>query len=193
MAKEASDRELMCLVRDRADMRAFESLVERWEGRLGTLLGRLTGNVQCACDLRQETFLRVWKSANTYNDSFAFSTWITKIAVNLARSNATKMSRGKFAGENGSTPFQGPADWVDGVATIETTDQTESLRSALDRLPAAERELLLLRFQMELSYSEIGDALGIPETTAKSRMSVLLRRLRDTLTDSGFQRSDLRL
>ena len=188
LPKEAGDRELMCLVRDRADMRAFEDLVERWEGRLGTLLLRLTGNIQCACDLRQEVFFRVWRSAKTYNDAFAFSTWVTRIAVNLARSNAAKVSRG-----NGNTGNHALVDWVDSAATLEAVEQAESLRAALERLPVAEKELLLLRFQMELSYPEIAETIGIPETTAKSRMTVLLRKLRNTLSQAGFQRSDLTL
>jgi len=191
--KDASDRELMCSVRDHADMGAFEALVKRWEGRLGTLLVRLTGNMQCACDLRQETFLRVWKSAGTYKEAFAFSTWVTRIAVNLARSNAAKESRANHTNGNGHNESPGHLDWVDNAAALEAGDQTESLRGILGRLPAAEKELLLLRFQMELSYPEIAETLGIPETTVKSRMTVLLRRLRDTLTESGLQRSDLTL
>jgi len=174
-------------------MRAFEVLVERWEGRLGTLLVRLTGNMQCACDLRQETFLRVWKSAATYKDAFAFSTWVTRIAVNLARNNAAKESRGNYGNGNGHHESPWHVDWVDNAAALEAGDQTESLRGLLGRLPAAEKELLLLRFQMDLSYPEISETLGIPETTVKSRMTVLLRRLRGTLTESGFQRSDLTL
>lgn len=192
MSKEASDRELMCLVRDHTDMRAFEALVERWEGRLGILLTRLTGNIQCACDLRQEAFLRVWKSSSTYKDTFAFSTWVTRIAVNLARSHAAKESRGGAKG-NGSTPDPPPIDWVDTVAALEAGDQAASLEPILNQLPAAEKELLLLRFQMELTYPEIAETLGIPETTIKSRMTILLRRLRGSLIQSGFQRSDLTL
>lgn len=192
MPKEASDRELMCLVRDFADMRAFDVLVQRWEGRLGKLLVRLTGNINCACDLRQETFLRVWKSASTYKDTFAFSTWVSRIAVNLARSNAAKELRGRAKG-NGNTQSASQIDWIDSVAALEAGDQAASLQPVLNRLPAAEKELLLLRFQMDLSYPEIAETLGVPETTVKSRMTVLLRRLRDSLTDSGFQRSDLTL
>ncbi|MCC6797162.1 MAG: RNA polymerase sigma factor [Candidatus Hydrogenedentes bacterium] len=190
MSKVISDRELMCSVRDRTDMRAFEALVERWEGRLGILLVRLTGNMQCACDLRQETFLRVWKSAGNYKDTYAFSTWVTRIAINLARSNAAKKSR---RSENGDGITQSPThiDWVDSVATLEAGDQAASLQPVLNRLAAPEKELLLLRFQLELTYPEIAETLGIPETTVKSRMTVLLRRLRDSLTRSGFQRSDL--
>lgn len=193
MSKEISDRELMCSVRDHADMRAFEVLVERWEGRLGILLVRLTGNIQCACDLRQETFLRVWKSAKTYRDAFAFSTWVTRIAVNLARSHAAKESRDGAPRGNSTGQNQPAVEWVDGSAALQIDDQAAFVKLVLDRLPGTEKELLLLRFQLELSYPEIAETLGIPETTVKSRMTVLLRRLRDSLTASGFQRSDLTL
>lgn len=178
MADERTDRELMIAVRDLADTRAFAQLVRRWEGRLGKYLMKLTGDIHIACDLRQETFLRVWQSRKTYKEQFAFATWVTRIATNLARTHAFRTHR--YAECLGLKEFD--RQILEGQIKSENSI---TLSEVLDTLPPDEKELLLMRFQLELTYSEIAVTTGHPVSTVKSRMRSLLMRLRSKLTSDG--------
>lgn len=184
----------MIAVRDRGDATAFETLAFRWDQRLVKYLTKLTGDVQVACDLRQETLIRVWRSASTYDDSYAFATWVTRIATNLARTHVARRQilNSRIATLDGAAGlhFSGESSALN--RAIES-EQSITLRETLDTLPAPEKELLLMRFQLGLTYGEIALVTATPESTVKSRMSALLRRLRKQMEESGLTRSCIKL
>jgi len=174
---------LMVAVRDRRDITAFESLVKRWDAKLASYLIRLVGDMGAALDLRQETYFRVWRSAATYDDAYAFSTWIVRIATNLANTH-------RIRNRHESRPWtaeRGPEESVCGLEPILKGERESLLARGIARLPQSDRALILMRFQLALSYREIADLLSSPESTVKSRMTTLLRRLHRELATQGIE------
>jgi RNA polymerase sigma-70 factor (ECF subfamily) len=186
---DSTDKALIRAVGAAHDRVAFDALVQRWDRRIFAYLARAAGNPEAAADMRQEVFLRVWKYAASYNDAYAFSTWLYRIAHNVLHT-----WRAKTNGRHTASLGQEQDDWKapesyrpDESAMAAEADRR--IRAAIDGFEMADRELLLMRLQADCSYREIGEVLGIPETTAKSRAYKLLAQLRETLADLHAARS----
>src|SRR5262249_25010366 len=78
----------------RGELAAFEGLVRRWEQPVGRFLFRLVGRADLAQDLCQEVFLRVYLAGARYGEAGAFSAWLYRIALNMARDAARRRRRG---------------------------------------------------------------------------------------------------
>lgn len=181
-----TDRDLIRAVGACRDYDALAELVRRWDRPIYDFLAKASGNLESAKDLRQEVFLRVFRHASTYDPRYAFTTWLFRIAVNQLRTWQSHERRPDRA----TVPLD---DVLDLPAMAEQypppdrlamrVEMKERVRLTMNALEEHEREILLLRFQLDMNYREIGDVLGIPETTAKSRVYSLLLRLRDPLSD----------
>jgi RNA polymerase sigma-70 factor (ECF subfamily) len=170
---------------------ALRELVAAYSPRVFGLLYRLTGSRDAAEDLFQETFLRVVRSIDQYEHVGKFEPWLFRIAANLARDRARKISR------RGESRTLGD-DTLDDMATTDARSMAgepdnpaagliereagQRLTACLEGLPAADREVLVLRHYSELSFREIADILGVPLGTALARAHRALKRLRDELT-----------
>ena len=97
MAK--SDEALMLQLQT-GDLRSFDTLVKRWEKPLLNYCYRMVNDIALAEDLRQEVFLRIYRSAKTYRPTAQFSTWMYRIATNLCLDTLAKQQRRK------ETPMQ---------------------------------------------------------------------------------------
>ena len=174
----------------RQDLKAFELMVHRWDRPVLSFLAKASGNREAAEDLRQEVFLRVYKYAGTYKPGYPFTTWLFRIASNTLATWRAKQARGRA--------FQWPED--DDAHRPEVADAAPDPRkraslgeisrevdAAIARLSAPERELVLFRLGMNLSYREIAAILDTPETTIKSRFYGLLGRLRRSLGQTAEQ------
>ena len=178
MIQTLDDRELIVRAARDGDAEAFADLVQRWDRRLLAFLTKATGDPDAAKDLRQEVFLRLHRYRTSYDANYAFTTWLFRIVANvLATWHAKNLRR-----STSRAPLQDAADTSpspsDCASHTETVDQ---VRAAIGKLSPAERQMLLLRFDLELSYREIAEILGAPETTVKSRLYALLQRLRQSL------------
>jgi RNA polymerase sigma-70 factor (ECF subfamily) len=138
----------------------------------------LVGNRTEAESLSQEAFLRVLEKADHYDYPKRFSTWFYTIARNLA-TDFLKKKRAVVPED-----FHGLSESVFGPAQPEAEEQTswreelDQLVIALQELPGAYREVVVLRALHELSYREIASIVGCPESTARSRMDYGLEYLR---------------
>jgi RNA polymerase sigma-70 factor (ECF subfamily) len=134
-------------------------------------------NREEAEDVLQETFLRVFREKQTYDPSFAFSTWIYTIALNLCRNQLKRRKRFKFFG----------IDLIkdDRRYAVETKVQSSGLSSTLDQaiasLPVKYRTVFVLREVNQLSYEEMAESLNVPLGTVKSRVNRARLMLRDKL------------
>jgi RNA polymerase sigma-70 factor (ECF subfamily) len=173
------------------DEAAFAELVKRYRNQITNYVYRLTNDYDSAVDLAQETFLRVYRAADRYQATYAFSTYIYRIATNLAISELRKRKRQRLVSLTGffqshdATEEAREFDPADRAPLPDTTLVENERRAAVARaiatLPEKYRVPLVLRDVEERSYEEIGRILEMSEGTVKSRISRARAFLRDKL------------
>ena len=159
--------------------RAFQELVERYQGRLLNFVYRTIGDRERAEDLIQEVFIRVYRHLHRFDRSKKFSTWIYTIASNLAKNELRNRSR------NPLVLFQTiKKNWQDDDRPIQFEDphtrpddlyRKRHLRALVEesvaRLPAHHRQVFVLRELEGKSYEEIAEITGCNLGTVKSRLN----------------------
>jgi RNA polymerase sigma-70 factor (ECF subfamily) len=162
----------------KGDERAFDRLVEAYSERLFALFTRFLGSAPEREDLVQETFLRVLRARHAYRPSARFSTWLYRIAFNLAV-NRSQRSHSEGSLDEGIGAGRAPSD--EGVSDpslgLEREDIVRAVRAAIDALPPHQRMALVLARFEELSLSEIAEVMGSSEKAIKS----LVHRARENL------------
>lgn len=178
-----SDEELIALV-TRGDEPAFNRLVQRYKDPLTSFAFRFLGDGDEADDIVQETLVRVYRNASSFDLSMKFSTWIYTIAANLARTRARRRSLGRFIrlgfsqeGQPRDLPSSAPLPDEEADAAL----REEEVHRAIQKLPLEFREVIVLRDIQELSYEEIAAITGKSVGTIKSRISRGRERLRALL------------
>ena len=166
---------------------AFEALVHRYEDRLVNYLNNILHDYDLSVDLAQETFIRVFRNANHYKGKYKFSTWIYRIATNLAIDEIRRRERkGRFFFYNvislfqkDEETFQFPDLKESPESALGNKERLQLLQTAIDSLPQKYRLAFILKEAQELSYQETSDILKISLGTAKSRnhrAKLLLRK-----------------
>ena len=174
------------------DERAFPELVRRYQGRVMNLISRVLNDRECADDLAQEVFVRVFVHRRNYRRGSKFSTWLFTIAANLAKNEIRRRVRRRnwFSLDALIEQFSD--------STIQLADRSEGRESRLEReqlqqevgraittIPEKYRLSLVLRDIEGLSYEEIAVVLNIPGGTVRSRInrarSMLKRKLQPLL------------
>jgi len=161
----------------RRDPDVVEGLVGRYGHRLYRYLVHLTGDPAMADDLFQETWLRVLDRGWRYDGRAPFFPWLLVVARNLTLDCFRRRSPVSLADltRDGACPLSdGRPSPLDAVLAHR---DRERLTALLARLPASQREVLLLRFQEDLSLAEIAGITGVPLPTVKSRLYRGLRAL----------------
>lgn len=177
----SSDEQLMWRVKLDDDAAAFARLVARWEKPIQRLCVRMTGDVHRAEDLTQTAFTRVFTRRAEWEPSGKFSTFLWRVALNLCHDEARRIQRrGEFSLDaledaDGETNFAAAEPSPGALA--ESQERGELVRRALAKLPGPFREVAVLRHYEGLKFREIGEVLGIPEGTVKSRMAEALGQL----------------
>ncbi len=188
-----TDESLMADFRQ-GDARAFEVLMARHRRGILNFLYRSVNNHSRAEELLQEVFLRVIRAKARYQQTARFSTWLYTIARNLC---VDESRRAKFrrhlsldAPRRGRDGEQGQS-MLDATAAEQVSVDEEAmgptiqgrLKAAIDHLPEDQREVFLMRQLGGLSFKQIGEVVGAPENTVKSRMRYALEKLRGELQD----------
>ncbi|MDT5295090.1 MAG: hypothetical protein QOJ76_1970 [Acidobacteriota bacterium] len=173
------------------DEAAFGEIVRRYRNQITNYVYRMTGDYDLGVDLAQETFMRVYAAAERYQTSYAFSTYIYRIATNLAISELRRRKRRRlvsltsFFRERESASDSCELEIKDTLPLQDVTVVEDERRSAVARaiatLPEKYRAPLVLRDVEERSYEEIARILGMNEGTVKSRINRGRTFLRDKL------------
>ena len=185
-----SDHRLLEATRE-GDETAFAELVRRYRNQITNYVYRMTNDYDLAVDLAQETFMRVYAAADRYQSSFAFSTYIYRIATNLAISELRRRKRRRLVSlstffqprESGEEsceldmPDAGPLQDV----TLVEDERRGAVSRAIATLPEKYRAPLVLRDVEGRSYDEIATILEMSEGTVKSRINRARAFLRDKL------------
>jgi RNA polymerase sigma-70 factor (ECF subfamily) len=186
MAETISDVELMLKVK-RGDREAFGLLVHRYRKPLINFIYRFTTNPGESEDLAQEVFVRAYQSAAKYEPKAAFSTWLYRIATNVAlnylRDHKPKLSRSLDSDLEGEgTPrleIRDKAALVD--ERLMEREKGLHIRRALASLPENQRLAIVLTKYQELSLKDAGEILNCSETAVKSLIFRAYTTLRETL------------
>jgi len=171
----------MWRVRTDDDPQAFAQLVERWQRPIQNLCSRMTGDPHRGEDLAQETFARLFARRSHYQPTGKFSTFLWRMALNICYDELRKRKRrGELSldqADDDSGPFDLPADGPAPDSQLVENERAAAVRHALVELAEPYRVVVVLRHYEGLKFREIGEVLGIPEGTVKSRMSEALSQL----------------
>ncbi|HTK04070.1 MAG TPA: RNA polymerase sigma factor [Candidatus Eisenbacteria bacterium] len=149
-------------------------LVTRHLPSLYSFALRWLGDAHDADDVCQESFVRAWKNLRKFDRTRNFRTWLFAIAKNAALDHLKKKKTlpfSRFEDEDGANPV------VDGIEDpaplapelLERADIAADLAAAMDKLPPGQRMVLYLHYNDHLTFREIGESLGEPLHTVKSR------------------------
>ena len=165
------------------DTGAFRTLIENYQADLLRFLFRLTGDRQLSEDIFQETFLQVHISLDSFDSTRRFRPWLFTIAANKARDMLRKKSRRQALDLSApvSESRSGDGERVSYIDLMEVdvpqpdqamldSERDNAVQSAVNSLPHALREILLLAYFQRLSYAEMAEELNIPLGTVKSRL-----------------------
>ena len=159
----------------RGDVRAFETIVRRYQHPVWRLCFHLTGERVSAEDATQEAFLRVYRYLPRYRTQSRFSTWLFAIARNCAIDELRRRHRRDLLGRRARPVVDvesGPAEGYE-------------VREALAELPLELREPLVWIDMLGTSYQEAADVLGVPVGTLKSRIHRARHMLAFQLLEDG--------
>jgi len=187
-AKRESDHQLIEATKQ-GDEAAFAEIVNRYRNPLTNYLFRMLNDYEEAVDLAQETFVRVYFAIERYHTDYAFSTYIYRIATNLAISEIRKKRRRKLLSltsffqneDNESQEFHLPDEKSLPDEDLIEKERNITIEKAIATLPDKYRAPIILREIQELSYEEIAQILGLGLGTTKSRISRARALLRDKL------------
>jgi RNA polymerase sigma-70 factor (ECF subfamily) len=169
---------------------SFEELVRRYQRPIAAYVYRMVGNYEAALDLTQEVFIKVYNSLGRYRSEFKFSTWIYKIAHNSAvdhlRRHSTREQSllNEFDGEQRELPIESRR--ISPEQEYAGKERRAEIEQVVRGLPAAYRELILLRHSHDLSYDEIAEVTGLPLGTVKNRLFRAREVMRQLFVERGI-------
>jgi RNA polymerase sigma-70 factor (ECF subfamily) len=167
-----SDLELMLRVRS-GDAGSFEVLLNRYRLPLVSYFARMVRDPALAEDLAQEVFLRVYQARQRYQPEARFTTWLYRIATNLAL-NAIRDRRAGDAPalDDDEDGVPRVARVVDPRLTAEEqlvlSDRERLIREAVQTLPEKQRAAVILHKYQDVDYRQISAVLGLSESAVKS-------------------------
>lgn len=161
---------------------AFAQLLERHKARVFTTIQLIVRDPDTAEDLLQDTFIKAIHTLKSgrYNEEGKFSSWICRIAHNMAIDSFRREKRSPLVAlDTTSHHFNSLSLAEEGTEAMLTREEThERLRGLIQELPAAQKEVLLMRHYGDMSFQEIADATGVSINTALGRMRYALINLR---------------
>ena len=185
-----SDAEVMLRVAA-GDDGAFDYLVEKFRRPMNSFMYRMTRNQAVAEELAQEVFLRVYRSRQTYAASAKFTTWLYRIATNLAVNHArdTKYERPENTvnidepdTETGLT--MDVADrGLNAEQQILRRERLAAIRKHVEALPERQRAAVIMHKYQNMDYKQIAEVLKLSESATKSLLFRAYETLRETLKE----------
>jgi|SRR5580704_12657122 RNA polymerase sigma-70 factor (ECF subfamily) len=187
--ESASDHELLAGIQD-GNEAAFEEIVRRYTNPIINYVYRMLNDYERSSELAQETFIRIYTSASRYQATYSFSTYIYRIASNLAISELRLRKRRRlipllssFTDDRGEAIEMDPPDKapLQDESLIDNERRT-AVNRAISSLPIKYRAAVVLRDIEGLSYEHIAKALDLSEGTVKSRINRARNLLKEKLT-----------
>jgi len=191
---KVSDCELISQYKN-GNEKAFEDLVGRHKNKIFTTILLIVKDQYVAEDLLQETFIKAIKTIKSgrYNEEGKFLPWISRIAHNMSIDYFRKQKRyPTIVMEDGSNVFNTLEFSEDSFESIQIKKETHAkLRELIQRLPDAQREVLMMRHYMGMSFQEIAELTNVSINTALGRMRYALINLRKQLKLTEVNQSNI--
>ena len=194
----ASDTDQQLVQRaQRGDLRAFDLLVLKYQGRIAALVSRYVSDAGEVEDVKQEAFIKAYRALGKFRGDSAFYTWLYRIAANAAKNHL--VAKGRRPGADAT--IEDAEGYDEGGLLLESAspealamggELAEVVESALNALPDELKAALMLREFDGLSYDDIADVLGCPVGTVRSRIfrarEAIDQRVKEQISGgSGFR------
>ena len=194
----ASDTDQQLVQRaQRGDLRAFDLLVLKYQGRIAALVSRYVSDAGEVEDVTQEAFIKAYRALGKFRGDSAFYTWLYRIAANAAKNHLVAKGRRPeaYATIEDAEGFDEGGMFSESAspeALAMGGELAEVIESALNALPDELKAALMLREFDGLSYDDIADVLGCPVGTVRSRIfrarEAVDQRMKEQISGgSGFR------
>lgn len=171
------------------DVKAFEQLIKSTSGRMYNLGLKLLRNKEDAADLMQETYIKAYEHLGSFRGSAAFSTWLYRIATNLAlmkmrRDKNKKVSVERLKEAAQPSNIKEMPDWTHNPAyNFKKNELKELLNKAVDSLPLKYKSVFVLHDIEGFPIAEVADMLSLSEPAVKTRSHRSRLYLREKLSE----------
>jgi len=185
-----SDAEIMLRVKA-GDETAFDYLVQKYRRPLVSFMYRMAHNAAAAEDLAQEVFLRVYRSRANYEASAKFTTWLYRIATNLAVNHArdTRHERPEVTvsldepDDDTGTTLELPDGNLTAEQALVRRERMLAIRSKVEALPEQQRLAVIMHKYQQMDYKQIAEVLKKSESATKSLLFRAYETLREQLKE----------
>ena len=186
-----TDAEVMLRVKA-GDQSAFDYLVQKYRRPLVNFMYRMARNSAAAEDLAQEVFLRVYRSRESYEASAKFTTWLYRIATNLAVNHArdtrherpeVSVSLDETNDDSSTTTLQLPDGSLTAEQAMVQQERLQAIRSKVEALPEQQRLAVIMHKYQQMDYKQIAEVLKKSESATKSLLFRAYETLRDQLKE----------
>jgi RNA polymerase sigma factor (sigma-70 family) len=161
---------------------AFNLLVDRYQSKVFTTIFLIVKDQDVAEDLLQDVFVKVLHTFNSdkYNEEGKFQPWVMRIAHNMAIDHFRKAKRYPILLlEDGSNLLNSLSFAEDSSEEQRIKEETLAwVRNLIDELPEAQREVVIMRHYLDMSFQEIAEQTGVSINTALGRMRYALNHIR---------------
>jgi RNA polymerase sigma-70 factor (ECF subfamily) len=187
---EVTDAEVMLRVKT-GDQSAFDYLVQKYRRPMVSFMYRMARNASAAEDLAQEVFLRVYRSRESYEASAKFTTWLYRIATNLAVNHArdTRHERPEVTvsldepDEDTGTTLELPDGSLNAEQIIMRRERMLAIRSKVEALPEQQKLAVIMHKYQQMDYKQIAEVLKKSESATKSLLFRAYETLREQLKE----------
>jgi len=189
-AETYTDAQIMLRVKA-GDQSAFDFLVQKYRRPLVSFMYRMARNAAAAEDLAQEVFLRVYRSRQSYEATAKFTTWLYRIATNLAVNHArdTRKERPEVTlsldepdEETGAT-MDVPDATMSAEEAMVRRERLTAIRGKVDALPERQKLAVIMHKYQQMDYKQIADVLKLSESATKSLLFRAYETLREQLKE----------
>jgi RNA polymerase sigma-70 factor (ECF subfamily) len=185
-----SDAEIMLRAKT-GDQTAFDYLVQKYRRPMVSFMYRMSRNSAVAEDLAQEVFLRVYRSRESYEASAKFTTWLYRIATNLAVNHArdTRHERPEVQvsidepDEESGTTLEVPDRSLNAEQSMVVRERMLAIRRRVEALPEQQKMAVIMHKYQQMDYKQIADVLKKSESATKSLLFRAYETLRDQLKE----------